>query len=94
MGHRLYLAGHKRTQLGRTGHHMTQTTNADGGIAPIFVSVAEAAKALSLSPFTVYQLLDAGEIECRYKGRRRLVVVDSLRAYALALPTEPPAASA
>lgn len=60
----------------------------EGTIPPIFVSVKEAARALSVSPFTIYELLDAKEIESRYKGRRRLVVVDSLRAYAANLPTE------
>lgn len=57
-------------------------------IAPIFVSVKEAARMLSLTPWSVYQLLDAGEIESRYHGKRRLVVMTSLEAYAANLPTE------
>lgn len=62
-------------------------------IDPIFVSVKEAAKALSITPWSVYQKCDAGLIESRYFGKRRLVSVDSLRAYANSLPTERPEAS-
>ena len=56
-------------------------------IDPIFVSVKEAAAALSLKPATVYELLDEKRIASRYEGRRRLVLVDSLREYAANLPT-------
>lgn len=58
-------------------------------IAPIFVSVKEAANMLGLTTWSVYQLLDRQAIESRYHGRRRLVVVDSLRDYAANLPTAP-----
>lgn len=58
-------------------------------IGPIFVSVKQAAKALNISPWSCYQLLDEKKIDSRYQGRRRLVRVDSLRAYADNLPTEP-----
>lgn len=57
---------------------------------PIFVSVKEAARAVNVSPWTMYQLLDAQEVEGRYQGRRRLVVVESLREYARNLPNERP----
>lgn len=60
------------------------------GIDPIFVSVKEAADMLGLTPWSVYQLLDRQEIESRYHGRRRLVLVTSLREYAERLPTSPP----
>lgn len=59
------------------------------GIDPIFISVKQAAEALGLTPWSVYQLADQGAIETRYKGRRRLVVVESLRSYAAGLPTYP-----
>lgn len=66
----------------------------EGTIDPIFVSVKEAAKALNLSPWVCYQLLDRGAIESRYQGRRRLVLVESLREYANNLPTYPEGKSA
>lgn len=58
-------------------------------LTPIFVSVKQAAQMLNISPWSCYQLLNAGEIESRYQGRRRLVVVTSLREYAANLPTAP-----
>lgn len=65
-----------------------------GTLDPIFVSVKEAARALNISPWSCYQLLDGGHIDSRYVGRRRLVSVDSLRKYAADLPTERPDESA
>lgn len=59
-------------------------------IEPIFVSVKEAARALNISPWSCYQLLDDKLIVSRYQGRRRLVDVASLREYAASLPTERP----
>lgn len=59
------------------------------GIDPIFISVRDAATALSLSPMAVYRLLDKQLIESRYQGRKRLVDVASLREYAAALPSTP-----
>jgi excisionase family DNA binding protein len=61
------------------------------GIEPIYISVEEAAKALGgISRWVCYQLLNSGAIESRYQGRRRLVSVSSLRAYAASLPTSRP----
>lgn len=57
------------------------------GIEPIFVSVKQAAQALAISPWSCYQLLDEQKIESRYEGRRRLVLVASLREYAANMPT-------
>lgn len=54
-------------------------------LEPIFISIKEAGAMLSLTPWSVRQLLDAGEIESTYHGRRRLVVLDSVRAYAASL---------
>lgn len=58
-------------------------------IQPIFVSVKEAAQVLGLTPWSVYQLCDQQKIESRYHGRRRLVLVESLREYADSLPDVP-----
>jgi excisionase family DNA binding protein len=65
--------------------------NAEDTPAPIFVSVKQAANMLAISPWSTYQLLESGEIESRYKGRRRLVLVSSLEEYARNLPTTPAA---
>ena len=73
---------------------MTSISPRAEGLEPIFVSVKQAADALALSTWQVYQILDSGEIESRYKGSRRLVVVRSLREYAEQLPTERPQADA
>lgn len=62
-------------------------------IDPIYLSVADAATALGLSEWTVRKLLDKEVIESRYHGRRRLVVVSSLREYAAGLPSTPRAVS-
>jgi excisionase family DNA binding protein len=59
-------------------------------VEPIFVSVKDAARILSVSPFTVYQLLDDRKVVSQYEGRRRLVRLASLREYADNLPTEAP----
>lgn len=61
----------------------------EGTLDPIFVSVKEAARVLSISPWVCYQLLDQKKIQSRYQGRRRLVVVDSLREYAKGLKDYP-----
>lgn len=58
-------------------------------IQPIFVSVKEAARILALTTWSVYQLLDQQKIASQYHGSRRLVRVDSLRAYADSLPIVP-----
>lgn len=60
----------------------------DNTVSPIFVSVKDAARMLAISPWSCYQLLNEGKVESRYHGRRRLVLVTSLREYAAALSTE------
>lgn len=57
---------------------------------PILVSIADAAAALGLAPWSIHQLLREKKIESRYHGKRRLVVVASLREYADGLPTARP----
>ena len=71
---------------------VNEITSQTGTIDPIFVSVKDAAKALGISTWAMYQLLDDEDdpVESRYKGARRLVVVESLRNYASNLPTERP----
>ncbi|MEP1338956.1 MAG: helix-turn-helix domain-containing protein [Marinomonas sp.] len=48
----------------------------------LLVSIADAAKALSLGRTSVYELIDSGELETRKMGRRRLVTVASLKRLA------------
>jgi hypothetical protein len=57
---------------------------------PLLISVAEMRSMLGISKNYAYTILDQGLIESRYIGRRRLVVLESLRAYVAALPREPP----
>lgn len=49
---------------------------------PLFVSVIDAAKALSIGRTSVYELIRSGELETRKMGRRRVVKVSSLRRLA------------
>lgn len=58
---------------------------------PIYVSVKEAARMLGVSTWLMYQRLDQQVIESRYEGRKRLVLMDSLRKYATSLPDVAPA---
>jgi hypothetical protein len=63
-------------------------------LEPIFISVKEAAQMLNVKPWTMYnQILDAELVESKYFGRRRMVVLASLREFADSLPTERPEAS-
>lgn len=57
---------------------------------PIYVTVKEAARILGLSTWSIYSKLDAQEIASRYDGRKRLVVLESLREYAASLPEVAP----
>ena len=58
-------------------------------LQPIFVSVKETAKILGdITTWQVYRLLDSSEIESRYIGKRRMVVLASVQQYAEGLPTE------
>lgn len=77
-----------------THHNAPQTGGESAPLEPIFVSVKEAARLLNLTPGTVYnQILDGGLVESHYYGRRRMVVLASLREFAKSLPTERPEAS-
>lgn len=63
-------------------------------VAPIYISVKQAANVLGISPWSTYALLDAQAIDSRYHGRRRLVSVESLKRYAAAMPQYPPSEAA
>lgn len=63
-------------------------SDAQGSPSPIFISVKQAAEMLAISPWSAYQLLESGQIESRYMGRRRLVSVASIHKYAEGLPAE------
>ncbi len=56
-------------------------------LQPIFISVKEAARVLALTPWSVYKLCDEQAIDSQYHGKRRLVVLASVREYAASLPT-------
>lgn len=57
----------------------------------LLIPVKEAADRLSVTPWSVYKMLDDKVLEGRYQGRRRYVVVASLMEYVANLPTEPAA---
>lgn len=61
-------------------------------LAPRFTSVKNAASYLGISTWQMYELLndDDRPIDSRYRGRKRLVDIESLRRYADNLPTERP----
>lgn len=59
---------------------------------PILMSVKATATTLGgITAWQVYRLLEAGELESRYIGKRRMVTAASVEAYAANLPTERPA---
>lgn len=51
----------------------------------IFVSVKEAASMLALSAWEVYQLCGSGTLESGKHGKRRLVLLESVRKHAAAI---------
>lgn len=55
---------------------------------PLLVSVKAAAESLSLTPWSVYKLLDQADspLKSVYQGRRRYVVVSTLQDYVDTLP--------
>lgn len=54
-------------------------------IAPLFLDVLEAARALGLSRSAIYLLMDDGKLGSVKVGRRRLIPTDAVRSYAAAL---------
>lgn len=59
-------------------------------LEPMFVRVREAAAFLAVPEWRMYELLRKQLIESRYEGKRRLVLVSSLREFAEKLPDERP----
>lgn len=60
---------------------------------PLLVGVNDAAAMLGVSRWAIYQLIKGEQIESRWLGQRRLIVVESLRSYAAGLPAERPGAA-
>ena len=54
----------------------------------LLCTIKQAAERLAVTPWSVYKLADDQRIKTVYQGRRRYVVVDSLREYVETLPTE------
>jgi excisionase family DNA binding protein len=52
----------------------------DTPMQKLIVSIPEAAKVLSLSRSTIYELMDAGELTKVKFGRRTGITVDSIKA--------------
>lgn len=48
----------------------------------LLVSIADAAKVLSLGRTSIYELIRSGELETRKMGRRRLVTAASIKRLA------------
>jgi len=56
--------------------------------SPVLVSTQEAARLLGLSRNQIYVLLNRGDIESRYIGQRRQVLMTSLNEFIATLSTE------
>lgn len=69
---------------------MAPDTGSPENLQPIFVTVKQAAAMLAISPWSLYKLLDDNAIVSQYHGRRRLVLLASVRDYAANLPTTAP----
>lgn len=63
------------------------------GAEPLLITVKAAADRLSITPWSLYKMLDQGIIASCYQGRRRYVRTDSLHKYVASLPATPPVAS-
>lgn len=57
-------------------------------LSPIYVTAKDAAAILGggTSPWTIHRLCRLGAIDSRFHGKRRMVVLASLREYADSLP--------
>ncbi|MEI6777656.1 MAG: helix-turn-helix domain-containing protein [Chloroflexales bacterium] len=61
-------------------------------VEPLLVRVEEAARILSLSRSTIYEMMDAGELPSVRRGAARRIPVAALRAWVAQQTTPPPAA--
>lgn len=59
-----------------------------GDDTKLLITVKEAADRVSITPWSMYRLLDEQRIASVYQGRRRYVVVESLNQYVSELPTQ------
>lgn len=64
------------------------TRDDDPPVEKVFVSTKEAAHLLGVSRNHIYELLNQQAIESRYLGKRRLVMMTSLRKFMDDLPAE------
>lgn len=60
-------------------------------IEPLGIDVNRAANMLGVGRTRIYELVNSGQLLCKYEGTKRLIDVASLRAYYQSLPTERPA---
>jgi hypothetical protein len=58
----------------------------DSALEPQYVSIRDAAKFSAVSEWTIKNLLRQGVLEARKSGRRTLVVFESVKRHAAALP--------
>jgi excisionase family DNA binding protein len=56
-----------------------QQTQTEGSVEPLLVRVEEAARILSLSRSTIYEMMDAGELPSVRRGAARRIPVAALR---------------
>lgn len=57
-------------------------------LEPRFVSVADMARILGIGRTACYDVLDRGLVPSKYHGKRRLIPLDAVHAYADSLPSE------
>lgn len=67
-------------------------TKPDVSVEPLLVRVEEAARLLSLSRSTIYEMLDAGELPSIRRGTARRIPTAALREW-VARQTTPPSVS-
>lgn len=68
----------------------SSTTTVTADPPPLAVSVSRFADMLGIGERDAYQLARDGAVESRFYGRRRLIPVDSIRAFLASLPTSRP----
>ena len=62
-------------------HAALETTKRETTVEPLLVRVEEAARMLSLSRSTIYEMMDAGELPSVRRGTARRIPVAALRAW-------------
>lgn len=69
-----------------------QQAQTEGSIEPLLVRVEEAARMLSLSRSTIYEMMDTGELPSVRRGSARRIPTAALREW-VTRQTTPPSAS-